>query len=391
MSFRQAMESVLALLLVLSSPQAADTVPPLEAARAKVEAIRGLEFRRDVVREPRTRAELRKMLLDELAGEAGGAEGYRLLLEAALLVEPDDELIERMLDAYEQQVLAWYDPKTGRFYELTDPAADVASIPMMRDGVLVHELTHALQDQWFSIGDRLDALEHDWDRAQAYHAVLEGEASLVMLESGLNAMGSSLSAVRKSGLSVDQMIETMRAAAAGTFPADVDPWFVESMKFPYIEGLKFVMYEWSRGGWSAVQEIHANPPISTEEVFHPELWRARIDSGAAGGAPLRAEGKESTSFTLGEFAWRHLLDEDAAAGIDRGIVTVSEAGAGHTVEIDSRWDSERDAEEFESAWRALARRRGIDASVSRRGLDVVAKYVWPPASEQGRTAGGESD
>lgn len=366
------MELLLALIFLAADP----VQTPLLEAKAEVESIRGLDFRHEVERGMRTRRQLRAMLIDELGEEEGGAERYREVLEAMQLVEPDEQLIERMLDAYEQQVLAWYDPETGQFYELSDPAAEIAAMPLMKQGVLVHELTHALQDQWFGIGERLDSIEHDWDRAQAYHAVLEGEASLVMLESGLRSMGASLDGLRESGVSPDQMIETMRTAAAGTFPSEVDPWFIESMKFPYIEGLRFVLTEWGRGGWDAVHAIHANPPISTEEIYRPELWRTRLESGAEGAAALAAEEGESTRITLGEFAWRHLLGEEAAAGVDRAIVSVTPDGEAWRVRIESQWDTVADAREFEAAYGRFLAQRKLKAQLTRDETRVTAEYVW---------------
>ena len=50
---------------------------------------------------------------------------------------------------------------------------------MLDAGINVHELTHALQDQHFHIGERDLALRDDTDANLAYHAVIEGEASLV--------------------------------------------------------------------------------------------------------------------------------------------------------------------------------------------------------------------
>ncbi len=49
------------------------------------------------------------------------------------------------------------------------------------EGLLVHELVHAVQDQWIDLGALADP-KLGSDRATAAQAAIEGHATLVMLE-----------------------------------------------------------------------------------------------------------------------------------------------------------------------------------------------------------------
>ena len=69
-----------------------------------------------------------------------------------------------------EQIMGYYDPKTKVLYVVKDAPEEYAGITIM------HELVHALQDQYIN----LDSLEHiagDDDRAAAAQAVVEGQAT----------------------------------------------------------------------------------------------------------------------------------------------------------------------------------------------------------------------
>lgn len=361
--------------LIASATLAAS--PDLSSSIRTVEEIRGHSFARPVESAAATRADLRTMIKGEIAREAGSAEAYRRTLEAMLVVDRDDRVIDQLLDAYESQVLAWYSPEERKFFVLSDPVAELPDLPLMRQMIEVHELMHALQDQRFDAGSRLREWGADWDRAQAYHAVLEGEASLVMMDAMMRGMGLSLEAAAKEGLDPAAISAAMEQGAAAGGAGDFPPYFMESMKFPYLEGLKFVFDAWQRDGWAGVDRIHQNPPISTEEILSPELYRARV----AQKRPFKAGSFSSTagafSTSLGEFHWRFLLGKEPAAGVDRGSFRMVPQSAGRwAVEIDTSWDTEKDAGEFATAYRAFLQEREIAPKITRQGRNVRATYEW---------------
>ena len=51
----------------------------------------------------------------------------------------------------------------------------------------------------------------------------------------------------------------------------------ETMIFPYLRGLVFCAHLTNDGGWKALDDAYREPPLSTEQILHPEKYRAKPD------------------------------------------------------------------------------------------------------------------
>ena len=71
--------------------------------------------------------------------------GLEWALKRLGLLPADYPLKEKMVSLYEEQIAGYYDPFARQFY--------IAEwIPLiMQSSIMAHELTHALQDQFFSL------------------------------------------------------------------------------------------------------------------------------------------------------------------------------------------------------------------------------------------------
>lgn len=359
----------------------------VEESAARVEALRGLTFLRpvEVVEVPRT--DLRKVLLEQIERESTlpPAEAMRVL-EALLLIPDASGALDDLMEVYEAQVLAFYDPTSRKYYTF-DSAPDGSQLPeVLASGVAIHELTHALQDQRFDAGRRLRQLEKEWDRQMAYHAVLEGEATLVMLAAMLEPLGTTIDDLAGS----EELVANLAAAAALNpgIPADADPYFVESMKFPYIRGLGLVLEAYRRGGWKGVDALHESPPTSTEEVLRPALY---FDRRETSNPPACADPKAVVSTALGRFHWAFLLGEPAADGLVNDCVRVSRKGDELRVEGRATWSSQSEAAEFATALERELESRNQKGSVERNGAAVEFSWgVGQRAGASGSKGGGAS-
>ena len=156
-----------------------------------------------------TRAELPKVLRAQMEKSLPySPDDYALVLRALQLVDGGKtDLVGSMLALYESQVLAFYDPLTHTYFaidKLPSAAAGMGDSDMLRESVVIHELTHALQDQRFRAGARDLALQKDTDGGLALHALLEGEATLVMLDYVLDKRrAEARRRPRQSGSAVD--------------------------------------------------------------------------------------------------------------------------------------------------------------------------------------------
>lgn len=352
----------------------------LEREMGAVTRLRGVTFARPVKVRSIDRQTLPEVLREQMESSIPySLEEYATILRALQLVEPaTPALVEKMLGLYESQVLAFYDPRTHTYVAIDPlpPAAKaLANSEVVRQSVAIHELTHALQDQRFHAAERERRLQKDTDAQLAYHALLEGEASLVMLAWVLEQSGQTLDAVLES----DQTFQWLQAAVAGG-DALLDPgtprYFTESMKFPYFEGIKLVAMAYGRGGWKAVDRMHDFPPRSTREVLHPAEYFARIEAGGGREVPFESRRRRSEPVALsvehlGEFHWRFLVGAGNSNGWLSDRVLVTPRG---TVLAETRWDRPEQAVAFREAYTAFLRSRGVDVRDALDGTCVRVGY-----------------
>ncbi|HUP47424.1 MAG TPA: hypothetical protein VNA04_01395 [Thermoanaerobaculia bacterium] len=351
----------------------------LEPHMREVERIRGLSFSQPVHSVTIDRSELPGRLREQLTRTLpySVAEWGEILSALLLIEEPEQEEapFEQLLDLYQSQVLAYYDPLTRTFFALRQPPAALQDLPgvPVEDGVIVHELMHALQDQHFEIGPRDLALRKDTDASLAYHAVLEGEASLVMLASMMERAGADFDALVRQPI-FDGMLSSV-AAADLSLGAGTPPYFAAMLKFPYLEGLRFAVQAYRQGGWAELDRIHADPPRSTREILHPDDYFERRFRPAPFNPEPPPGVRALTVEHLGEFHWSFLLGAANARGwmADR-VTVVQDAFCLPTVLVESSWESDDAARRFHAAYARLLDERGIWFLSEVEGKDVRLAY-----------------
>jgi hypothetical protein len=363
----------LLLVLLLAACMSAS---PLDPAMRAVEQIRGRKFLEPVRNVTIDRSDLTRHLMSQMEQSTPySLEEWGFLLKALQFIDVDaTEALPRLLSLYESQVLAFYDPHSHTYYsirqlpDLPEGVASIADPKMLEESVMVHELMHALQDQHFGLAAKTKALLHDTDASMAYHSVLEGEAVLVMIAHMLTKMGVTLDEAVKDAKTLEMLTSALLAEEM------IDPstprYFVEMLKFPYVEGLKFVLAAYQRGGWKELDRIHANPPRSTREILNPNEYfnRTRKPEPFDARKPDGAIAVEH----LGAFHWRVLVGEPNARGWVNDRVVVMKDG---NVSIETRWESSEHAASFAAAYgKFLNETRGLNASVIHDGGTVRAAY-----------------
>ena len=369
--FRRAFPLFFALGLIGADLSAAS----LDRAMKDVERLRGVTFTAPVKERNIDRAELPKVLREQIAKSLPySIDDYVRILRALQLIDPKTpDIVGKMMKLYESQVLAFYDPHAHVYYAINElPAAVKAagSPDVLQQAIAVHELTHALQDQRFHAGEREEQLRNDTDAELAYHSLVEGEASLVMMAWMLEKSGQTLDSLVKN----DAMLQMLTDATAAT--AGVDPgtprYLLESLKFPYFNGMKLVVEGYRRGGWAMIDKMHATPPRSTAEILDLDSYFARLEGGRADARPP-FDPKEKDALTvehLGEFHWRFLAG-DAIRGWVNDRVVVTRAGK---VIADTQWVDAGRAAAFRDAYVAFLKGRGLDPRVTTDGARVHVEY-----------------
>jgi hypothetical protein len=218
-----------------------------------------------------------------------------------------------------------------------------------------HEIDHALQDQAFDLSVVVPDPTNEGDAAIAALSLVEGDASLLMVQWATEHLTpAELLEVVESATDDEQtaLLESMPAILSGT------------LQFPYITGLEFVLGPQTQGGWSAVDAMYDDPPVSTEQVLHPDTYAAGEDpvdvvmpdglaEAMGAGWSLGLEdtfGEYQLSIWLAESGNAEAVATRAAAGWggDRMAYLTGPDGADALV-WRNEWDSEDDAAQFTTA------------------------------------------
>src|SRR5262249_4706455 len=256
-----------------------------QAAREAKKA-RGRRLARSIPASEIDTRELRKILNSKLAEPSPASPDETVRTLAAFgLIEETPNLLERLLDFYASQVIAFYDPEPRRFFvvkgadkeiEKQRPKAgesleeDLEGLPGMAEMseklIFAHELTHALQDDTLKLDKRMKDLKDNGDRALALESLLEGEATLVMVRVAMADLPGA-----------DETAEDMLAPllSAGSLersgvPKDIPDYFVDQLFFPYAEGTAYVRRIVKAKGWSGMDRLWRNPPQTTSEILHDD-------------------------------------------------------------------------------------------------------------------------
>jgi hypothetical protein len=359
-----------ALLLVLAAAAAAPaqeapapkTAEDAEAAdRAALEALakeampvvekaRGLAFKAPVPADPVTRERFVERYMDDftriVGGEEKSAAANRLLARLGILEEGTD--LRALLGEYlKGNIAANYDPATKKMSFLPGVPR---TLPLM-----VHELVHALDDQHFDMMAKVEAFSGSIDRALAYGALAEGDATSVQTRF---AMGAAIEKVTLMGLRMQA--EAQAAALLRQQFGATPPAVVLAFKSQYTEGLVFAeALRRSEKGEEAVNAAFRSPPPSTEQVLHPEKYLEGKDPPVELALPeLPGGAKVLMSTTLGELGTRIALlakglplkdAVPAAAGWGGDTAALVSFAGGEALLWTTAWDTEGDAEAFRKA------------------------------------------
>jgi hypothetical protein len=321
----------------------------------RIEEATGLRFKTAPKIEARSRDEVRSFLerrfREDLPDEEirGTQSAYRLLG----LIPDTLDLRAFMLDLLTEQVVGYYDPETKVLYVVDEAPADQVSV------IISHELVHALQDQYMSL-DSLQELRGDNDRQVAAHAVIEGQATLVQIQSMLG--GSDLAGAIPGGW--DRIRELIRESSTSMPVFSTAPRIIqETLIFPYLSGAEFMRsFQQLRAGDTPYGDL----PQSTEQVMHTRAYFQQRDAPTQVTLPNPRVGRSRYQNNLGEFETRLFIYEHArdqalsvrsADGWDGDRYMVVQTPRGEALVWVTIWDTPVDAAEFgEALDRAISRR-----------------------------------
>jgi hypothetical protein len=270
----------------------------------QVSQITGLKQLTPLKKTLRSREEIRAYVIREMDDEKNPAERYgeERSAEAFGLIPKGFDLDHFMIDLLTEQIAGLYDPKAREFY-----VADWIPLEDQRM-VMAHELTHALQDQHFQIETWVKAARPNDDAEMARESVLEGSAMAAMVDYLLLGTGRSVQDLPPFDPSVfaGDLSKTPKLQEAPQFLKD-------SLIFPYLDGLSFSAAILRTSQWSGVSAVFAKPPLSTQQIMHPALYKSwKVPVQITIPSIEKLLGSDWTKIdenVMGEFGWKEILKQ----------------------------------------------------------------------------------
>lgn len=292
-----------------------------------------------------------------------------------LISKRDVNLKETAVEVHIEGILGFYSPDIKELFVL----GDAKNMSPQSKETLAHEFTHALQDQHFGLTKLIQQENQDSDRRLAIRSLIEGDAEVTGLTYSYNYPSKADSPEQKQASPKTNAEKQTETEAGGQ-----GAYIGKTIYFPYIQGSQFILDLTKVAGFSAVNGTYQDPPISSEQILHPEKYIQTPHD-----LPMTVELPPLTSTlgagwtlkhqdTAGEWELRMILEEtrtsgpeDAAAGWGGGKYSYYSKGEGQgLIFMHTRWDTPKDADEFEAAMR--------------EGLDKLAKKEGTVWTEGGR-------
>lgn len=280
-----------------------------------------------------------------------------LTLKLFGLVPQNFDLKKSTIDLLTEQAAAFYDYDEKKLFLLESSPVDDETT------TLAHELSHALADQHFDLEDFMEAAPSDDDENLAHTAVVEGQASWLMIAYSLKQAGRPPTPTTEMLRSVGDSGEESTA----DYPVlKSSPLYIrQSLLFPYSEGILFFDAVFRKIGRSAFSNVFTDAPVDSSQIIHPERYFDHVKPSKPDlpKISLKDSTGEIAEGTLGEFDHRILLQQylgditaqSLAPHLRGGQYKVWAAGKSHSpvLAYASQWDTEHDAAAFFAAYKGV--------------------------------------
>jgi len=340
----------------MSSPASASTVQHVRIHYK----IRGLAQKADLRLDVRDQRGWEQYLQGKLSKEFSEEEEFQQLVTLSVmgLISPTFDLRDFYQKMYAEQAVGFYDFEN---HEMVIPQS--AKFDGMARLTYALEFVYALLDQNFDLDRKLGfsnkKCDENPERCAAIRAMIKGDASL-----------ASATWLKTFGTAQDQADVAQATQRYMEMPVlkNAPPALIEDLLFPDTVGTQFVNYLFQRGGWKAVNQAYLDPPVTTEQVMHPERYPADkpqevtlpdlLPVLGAGWALLDQD-------TMGEWATLLMLtagiDPEARLNVNEALAAVTgwggdiytvyfnDANGQSVLVLKTKWETSKDAREFYAA------------------------------------------
>jgi hypothetical protein len=397
-----------------------ELVQQIKDYQKEVEDIRGKKFKTDVPVHMQSEEDFRKFVAKSLDAELP-PEKTKLIQSAWSklgLIPNDYDLRKGFENLFISQAAGYYDHSTKKMVLLKTDTLSPDHIKIS----LIHELCHALQDQYFDLGTLMNnAGATSEDAGMAIRYLIEGEATYVMTyyatkpmmalmpkNMSITQVLSQQTAVMKSisrefllgqteaqfGPKVEQY-PAMKSVIDGLKDAPIYLfWYLNA---PYMHGAASiaemlqlpisVKQDEFVTGWIAVDNAYKTPPVSSEQMIHPNKLLVSKDAPTSVNQPALPDGWEPAySDVLGEFGFWVLYEifeikrsRDYSEGWDGDRYTLikNKKDGRLGLHLATAWDSDADAKDSFKAYQKIVAKKYADWQKDKNATDQSVTWNSP--------------
>jgi hypothetical protein len=371
-------------------PVPADVAATMDQIQQQVVQIRRLSPLAQLNRETLSTTQLGQIVANGFFADYTQEDAANDARELALIgvVNPGFDLYKFYVALYSEEIAGFYDPESKYMYVVQGE-----NFGANEQMTYAHEFTHALQDQHYDLRNGLkDNEAYCKDHSEycaAVDALTEGDATLV------ESLWLYTDATAEQRNEIFQQSQSQQSPIYDSAP----PFFQQDLMFPYVQGLDFVTTLYSQGGFDAVDQAFANPPVSTEQIIHPEKYPndKPVDVYLPDFTTTLGSGwQESDRNVMGEWSTYQILADgiDSVYRLPDNTAKQASAGwAGDTYLVywnpdtqqsafimRSRWETAQDTDEFWNAMEQYGQERWGTPSQSHPSQGGTDRVDWQSTS-----------
>ncbi|HPL69170.1 MAG TPA: hypothetical protein PLR56_03160 [Brevefilum sp.] len=358
-------------------PENTTSLPNTTAAamleiEGQVSQLRGLTLLEEVPKVLMTSEALEDLVVNDFFAEYTDEDARQDVIIMALLglLPADFDLKIFYHQLYSEQISGFYDSQTNEIFVVGGNVFGISE-----KMIYAHEFTHVLQDQTFRFEEDLnytdEACELDSERCAAIQALIEGDASWT------ESLWFQTHATRSEYMDFLKTYEAFESPVYDNAPSYVQM----DLMFPYEYGFTFVEFLFEKNGFDSIDAAFLNPPVSTEQILHPERYPwdqpqqvalPELESTLGETWKLidqNVMGEWSTYLILSQaYDGDYRLDDDLARkaaegwGGDAYAIYLNDLTDEVIFVLDAVWDSALDADEFVFALTQYADMRWVSDS-----------------------------
>lgn len=304
--------------------------------------------------------------------EPGEFEAEEDLAKMLALIPADLDLWETTMGLLNGQVGGYYDPDEDAFWLM-----EQFDQPALAGIIMAHELTHALDDQLYSMDETAASLGGNGDRELAYHAVVEGSGTALMTQWQMKKMLAgevSMNDIADADLGMEAM-------------KGLPEYLWKPLLGTYVRGQMFLnrttnmmAAQMKAPKLADIDQAFRNPPQSSEQILHPKKYWDEEERDTPRAISIDASGLPKgwellNGNTMGEIFLAMVVNppeerdsidpanpmsvlqirytNDAATGWDGDAYVLAGRGAERVFHSVSIWDDDAEAVEFAAAAKAM--------------------------------------